>query len=65
MRKIRTHIKGLYIIKGRKFSDNRGWLREVFKKNYFNKNNIFTIIYNQKKILLIMIKLKIIIMIKK
>ena len=43
MRKIRTHIKGLYIIKGRKFSDYRGWLREVFKKNYFNKNNIFTI----------------------
>ena len=35
MRKIRTHIKGLYIIKGKKFIDSRGWLREVIKQNYF------------------------------
>ena len=49
MRKIRTHIKGLYILKGKKFSDSRGWLREVFKLNYFNKNNIFTIVSKSKK----------------
>ena len=49
MRKIRTHIKGLYILKGKKFSDPRGWLREVFKQNYFNKNNIFTIVSKSKK----------------
>ena len=49
MRKIRTHIKGLYILKEKKFSDYRGWLREVFKKNYFNKNNIFTIVSKSKK----------------
>ena len=49
MRKIRTHIKGLYILKGKKFSDSRGWLREVFKRNYFNKNNIFTIVSKSKK----------------
>ena len=49
MRKIRTHIKGLYIYKGKKFSDSRGWLREVFKRNYFNKNNIFTIVSKSKK----------------
>ena len=49
MRKIRTHIKGLYILKGKKFSDSRGWLREVFKQNYFNKNNIFTIVSKSKK----------------
>ena len=49
MRKIRTHIKGLYIYKGEKFNDSRGWLREVFKRNYFNKNNIFTIVSKSKK----------------
>ena len=49
MRKIRTHIKGLYILKGKKFSDSRGWLREVFKRNYFDKNNIFTIVSKSKK----------------
>ena len=49
MRKIRTHIKGLYILKGKKFTDTRGWLREVFKRNYFNKNNIFTIVSKSKK----------------
>ena len=37
MRKIKTHIKGLYILQGRKFSDNRGWLREIFKQNYSNQ----------------------------
>ena len=49
MRKIRTHIKGLYIYEGEKFNDSRGWLREVFKRNYFNKNNIFTIVSKSKK----------------
>ena len=49
MRKIRTRIKGLYILKGKKFSDTRGWLREVFKKKYFNKNNIFTIVSKSKR----------------
>ena len=49
MRKIKTHIKGLYILKGKKFIDSRGWLREVFKRNYFNKNNIFTIVSKSKK----------------
>ena len=49
MRKIRTNFKGLYILKGKKFGDSRGWLREVFKKNYFNKNNIFTIVSKSKK----------------
>ena len=49
MRKIKTNIKGLYILKGKKFSDSRGWLREVFKRNYFNKNNIFTIVSKSKK----------------
>ena len=49
MRKIRTHIKGLYILKGKKFIDSRGWLREVFKRNYFDKNNIFTIVSKSKK----------------
>ena len=49
MRKIKTHIKGLYILKGKKFNDRRGWLREVFKQKYFNKNNIFTIVSKSKK----------------
>ena len=49
MRKIKTHIKGLYILKGKKFNDSRGWLREVFKQKYFNKNNIFTIVSKSKK----------------
>ena len=39
MRKIRTHIKGLYILKGKKYSYSMGWLREVFKRNYFDKNS--------------------------
>ena len=49
MIKISTPIKGLYILKVKKFSDSRGWLREVFKQNYFNKNNIFTIVSKSKK----------------
>ena len=40
MRKIKTHIKGLYILKGKKFNDSRGWLREVFKQKYFNSEYI-------------------------
>ena len=36
MRVIKTRFKGLYIIKQKKHNDNRGSLRETFRKNIIN-----------------------------
>ena len=49
MRKIRTHIKGLYILKGKKFNDSRGWFEKYLNENILIKNNIFTIVSKSKK----------------
>ena len=41
MKKIKTNIKGLFILQGKKFTDQRGWLKETFKENHFKKKNGF------------------------
>jgi len=40
MKKIKTNIKGLIILKGKTFYDARGFLRETFKKKIIKKNLI-------------------------
>mgnify|MGYP000461672241 CR=1 FL=1 len=49
MKKIKTNIKNLFILKGKIFYDRRGFLREAFKKKIIKKNLIFTIISKSKK----------------
>ena len=49
MKIIKTKIKGLFIFKGKKFTDKRGWLRETFKENYFGKKMVFSITSKSKK----------------
>ena len=50
MHKIETNFKDLKIIKLKKHSDNRGYLKETFRKNKIqNKNLPFTYYVNSKK----------------
>ena len=50
MRKIETNFKDLKIIKLKKYSDNRGYLKETFRKNKIqNKNLPFTYYVNSRK----------------
>ena len=49
MKLIKTKIKDLFILKGKIFYDQRGFLREAFKKKLINKNLIFAIISKSKK----------------
>ena len=49
MKKIKTNLKDLFIIKGKTFYDNRGFLREAFKKKIIKKNLPFTCISFSKK----------------
>ena len=49
MKKIKTPLKDLYIFQGKKFSDSRGFLREVFHKKQIKKNLIFSIVSKSKK----------------
>ena len=49
MKKIKTNLRDLFIIKSKIFYDNRGFLREAFKKKIINKNLIFAIVSKSKK----------------
>ena len=49
MKIIKTKIKDLFILKGKIFYDQRGFLREAFKKKLIKKNLIFAIISKSKK----------------
>jgi len=49
MKKIKTNIKGLFILQGKKFTDQRGWLKETFKENHFKKKMVFSITSKSKK----------------
>ena len=49
MKKKKTNIKDLFILQGRRFFDQRGWLKETFKKSDFNKNMTFSITSKSKK----------------
>ena len=44
MKIIKTKIKDLLILKSKNFRDNRGYLREIFRKDILNKNFPFNLI---------------------
>ena len=46
---INTKFKDFFIVNTRVFKDNRGWLKEEFKKNFIKKNLVFTLVSNSKK----------------
>ena len=49
MKKIRTKFKNLFVIKTKVFKDNRGWLKEEFKKKLVKRSLLFTVVSNSKK----------------
>ena len=49
MKIIKTKLKDLFILKGKIFYDQRGFLREAYKKNIIKKNLIFAIVSKSKK----------------
>ena len=49
MKIIKTGIKDLFILQGKKFVDKRGWLKETFKESYFNKKMVFSVTSKSKK----------------
>ena len=49
MKIIKTKLKGSFILKGKIFYDQRGFLREAYKKKLIKKNLIFAIISKSKK----------------
>ena len=49
MKIIKTEMKDLFILQGKKFVDKRGWLKETFKESYFNKKMVFSITSKSKK----------------
>ena len=51
MKIVKTKIKNLIILKSQIFKDNRGFLRETFKKNVLNKSFPFDITSFQKMLL--------------
>ena len=52
MKIIKTKIKDLLILKSKNFRDNRGYLREIFRKDILNKNFPFDLIsYSNKNVL--------------
>lgn len=52
MKIFKTGIKDLLILQSQIFKDNRGFLKETFKKNVLNKNFPFDLISFSKKMLL-------------
>ena len=49
VKKIKTKIKDLFILKGKAYFDYRGFLREVFKIKHINKRVVFSIVSKSKK----------------
>ena len=49
MKKIKTKFKNLFVIKTKIFKDNRGWLKEEFKKKIVKRSLLFTVVSNSKK----------------
>ena len=49
MKIIKTKLKDLFILKGKIFYDQRGFLREAYKKKIIKKNLVFAIISKSKK----------------
>jgi len=49
MKKIKTKLKDLNVYQGRKFDDNRGFLREIFRENVIKKKLLFSIVSESNK----------------
>ena len=49
MKKIKTKFKDLFIVQAKIIKDNRGWLKEEFKKKFVKSSLIFTVVSNSKK----------------
>ena len=49
MKIIKTKFKGLLVIKSKKFHDNRGVFREIFKQNLIKDKIIFNVVSKSKK----------------
>ncbi len=49
MQKIKTNFKDLFVFRSRIFKDNRGWLKEEFKKKFVKSNLVFSLVSNSKK----------------
>ena len=42
MKKVNTKFKDLFIVNTKVFKDNRGWLKEEFKKKFIKKFSFYT-----------------------
>ena len=49
MKKIKTKLKGLFVVKTKVFKDNRGWLKEEFKKKLVSRSLVFSVVSNSRK----------------
>ena len=49
MKKIKTKFKDLFVVNTKVFKDNRGWLKEEFKKNFIKKNLVFSLVSSSKR----------------
>ena len=49
MKKLKTKFKDLFVVNTKIFKDNRGWLKEEFKKKFIKKNLVFTLVSSSKK----------------
>ena len=49
MKKIKTNFKGLFIVKGKKFLDKRGFFRELLTEKIIKKKIIFHVVSKTKK----------------
>ena len=49
MKKIKTIFKDLKVYQGKKFDDNRGFLREIFRENVIKKKLVFSIVSKSNK----------------
>ena len=49
MKKIKTIFKDLKVYQVKKFDDNRGFLREIFRENVIKKKLVFSIVSKSNK----------------
>ena len=49
MKIVKTKFKGLYVFEGQTFKDQRGFLRECFRKKIIKRNLVFSIVSKSKK----------------
>ena len=49
MKIYKTGFDELYVLQGERFSDNRGFLREIFKKNLVKEKMVFSVVSSSKR----------------